>query len=309
MQVKEVFSKLNRSLVPALFLLSFIFLLAGCEDTESYEGVTFKPQQAEDKPLDTSVFVLVVKKAGPEHQKGKDSISHHNSLIGSEWIPVNDMILLFDGERKLVSTTRGMYNLTSLSGGTHTLSIVTSDKPLVTLFQTPLVVNRSKMTIVLIDVTDVSGTSKTGLIDGGYRICYQSIDYNFILKKPFKKLTSEYLAMGRLVSKYEDLLEGSKNIDKWDDIFRKECRDEEGHISDRLMALKYIQGIGVSLQWHSSSWVGSIGDEYTGTILVRGNDEDGKAKAFERFCVTRSKPGETFKSEPQWKIVSIGIDL
>ena len=162
---------------------------------------------------------------------------------------------------------------------------------------------------VLIDVTDVSAPSKTSLIDGCYKICYQSIDYDYILKKPFKKLTKEYLAMARLVSGYEHLLEGSKSLDNWRDVFRKDCRDEEGHISDRLMALKYIQGTGVSSQWHSSSWVGSIDDEYEGVILVRGNGENGRVKGFERFCVTRSKPGETLKSEPQWKIVSIGIDL
>ena len=55
MRVEENFSKLSRTLAQVFFVLSLIFIVAGCEDTESYEGVTFKPAQADSKYLDTSV--------------------------------------------------------------------------------------------------------------------------------------------------------------------------------------------------------------------------------------------------------------
>jgi hypothetical protein len=306
--------RLSRFFAILLLVLCVVFSSSGCDETENYKGVTFKPPVSDGDNAETSVFALVVKKLPAGHYEGKGSGENLYPIIGRDWIPVNGLTLTFDGKRKFLSATRGMYSLISVGEGNHTLSIATSDESTrKILFQAPLVVKKGKMTIVLIDVSEGNLNGHAVSTDlkqaGNYSICYKAVDLDFILKTKFKELTKEYLSISGLVSNYQKFFVGTLNSEMVDSVFHKDCRDEEGAIADRLMALKYRQATGEGSSWAGSSWIGALKDEYNCVILVTGNGKDGKVISFERFSARRSKPGETLKSGSHWKIASIGIDL
>ena len=287
-------------LFPAIGIGVFLFLLCGCEDTADYKGVTFKPQEATGEAFDTSVYILAVENNSNEELAFEQSRKQTASMLGRQWIPSKDKTFVLDGKKVFLPSISGVYELQNVQGGVHNLSIASSiGKDRKTLFMFPLTVVRKKMTLVMIDFTKADSSV--------YKVCSFSKDHDFILKGHFRRLAHSFSEIGTLMEQYRKIQKNGEGAPPWEKVFHKDCRDEQGHISDRLMALRYIQNTEDSPHFDEISWVGSLFDDYSGVVFLRGDETGGNVVDYERFVVNKDKPGETLSSVPLWLITSIGI--